>query len=147
MRAFAFCKRLVLGVILLSFFGCSGCKENRQQKPAEARLLAIGEAYLTATRQLGRPPADFEDIKPYLGKENADELMRSPNDGEPFVILWGVDFNQVAVPANDPAAVAAYEQKGVNGKRCVLRLPRNTMLVTDEQLRKLTFPPGHTPPG
>ena len=45
-----------------------------------------------ASHRLERAPKSFEEIKPDLDGPVSDDLLRSPNDGEPFVILWGVDF-------------------------------------------------------
>ncbi len=118
--------------------------------PTQSRLLKIGEAYRRATYRLGHPPANFEEIKPsLLGAK--DEELRSPNDGEQFVIIYGVDYDKLPVPSDRKSAIGAYEKKGAGGKRYVLRLsPRPRSLMTDalsdEQWKHAAFPPGYTLP-
>ncbi len=131
-------------LVLLAFVGCSR-NVDRPYAAAEDRLVNIGKAYLKAAYD-GKAPLGFEDIEPYLQGGATEEYLRSPGDGEPFVILWGVDYHTLPPGKGDPFAVAAYEKKGVNGKRYVLRFPLNVELMTDEQLRKAVFPPGHAPP-
>ena len=71
--------------------------------------------------------------------------MISPRNGEPFVIIWGVDYDALPV-GPDPFTVAAYEKKGVDGKRYVLRFPPRVELMSDAELGKAVFPAGHQPP-
>ena len=66
---------------------------------------------------LPRGPAE---IKPYLDAGDAEDITRSPNDGEEFVILRGVDYNKLR-PGKDPYTVAAYEKRG--SRRQALRAP------------------------
>jgi hypothetical protein len=113
--------------------------------PAQ-RLLAIGNAYVNAAKRLGRPPKSFQEIMPDLPPDATEEYLRSPGDGERFVILWGVDFNKVLPGRADPFTIGAYEQKGVDGRRYVLRFPRSVAVMADDELRKAVFPPGHKPP-
>ena len=86
---------------------------------------------------------DREEIP---GVDDLAELQTSPRDGEPFVILWGVDYNRLPPHGIDPFTVAAYEKTGVAGQRYVLRFPRQVVLWSDEQLKRAVFPPGHKVP-
>ncbi len=138
----------ILGLLVAA--GCSGPHRGAPPNPTQSRLLKIGEAYRRATYRLGHPPANFEEIKPsLLGAK--DEELRSPNDGEQFVIIYGVDYDKLPVPSDRKSAIGAYEKKGAGGKRYVLRLsPRPRSLMTDalsdEQWKHAAFPPGYTLP-
>jgi hypothetical protein len=135
---------------LLLVSGCSGPHLGAAPNPTQSRLLKIGEAYRRATYRLGHPPANFEELKPSL-LDAKDEELRSPNDGEHFVIIYGVDYDKLPVPADKKSAIGAYEKKGAGDKRYVLRIsPRPfalaTDLLSDEQWKHAVFPPGYTPP-
>ncbi len=134
-------------LLLLGWFGLGGCAGRVDPPAAPAqRLLAIGNAYVNATNRLGRPPKRFQDIQPDLPPNATEDYLRSPGDGERFVILWGVDFNQLLPRRDDPFTVCAYEQKGVGGRRYVLRFPRSVAVMADDELRNAVFPRGHKPP-
>jgi hypothetical protein len=135
-------------VLCLTILGLLGCSRDgdRPYAPAEERLNKIGNAYLNATTRLGRPPAEFADLKADLDADVTEDYLRSPGDGEPFVIIWGIDYNALPPGAADPFTVGGYEKNGVKGKRYVLRFPRSVVLMTDEELGKAVFPAGHAPP-
>jgi hypothetical protein len=140
-----FGRQFVLGLAILGLMGCSR-NADRPYAAAEERLLKIGNAYLNAANNLGHAPTDFADIKPYLDGDVTEEYLRSPGDGEPFVIMWGIDYHTLPPGSGDPFTVGAYEKKGVKGKRYVLRFPRSVVLMTDAELGKANFPAGHAPP-
>jgi hypothetical protein len=50
---------------------------------------------------------------------DCEEVLRSPRDGQLYVILWGIGFAQDARDPKPPAIIA-YERHGANGKRYVL---------------------------
>jgi hypothetical protein len=139
-------KRLALLLILLGLVGCGGGRKQGELNPTEQRLWTIGKAYVEACNGLGRAPTNFAEIKPYVEGEVSDDLLRSPNDGEPFVILWGVDYNRLPYRKDNPFTVGGYEKNGVHGTRYVLRFPMGVVSMTDDDLRKAIFPPGHSPP-
>ena len=101
---------------------------------------------ITTPRSTSAAPNGLTEIRPYLDAGGADDVARSPNDGEEFVILWGVEYNKLVPRREDPFTVAAYEKHGANGKRYVLRVPTQVMLMTDEEFAKAVFPPGYKPP-
>jgi hypothetical protein len=136
----------------LLFSGCGGGKSYAPPAPASDQLRVIGVAYAKATASLGRPPANKEDLLPFLPKQQdpdigePEDYFRSKVDGEEFVIHWGVDvraLNMSGRPADLP--VLAYEKKGEDGKRLVLQ-GRYVNQVTDEELAKLPFPAGYHAP-
>jgi hypothetical protein len=114
-----------------------GCGKSGDTAPAKdtEHLTAIRKAYLAATQRLGHRPKNLEELKPSLAAAgNPDELLVSPNDSLPYVIVFGADPNK---------HVIAYEQKGVNGVRMVVdqnMLPRR---LNAEEFETLSFPPGH----
>jgi hypothetical protein len=141
----AFHKGLVvlLGIVVLS--GCGKGKSN-QRNPTEDRLYKIGKAYIQACYRLERAPENFGDIKSSIEGDVPDDLLVSPNDGENFVILWGVNFAELSPSAKDPFTVGGYEKKGVDGTRYVLRFPLSTVKMTDEAFQAAIFPPGYNAP-
>jgi len=143
--------RVAIGKVLSAalaiggMFGCSQKAVDQRQSPTEERLQTLGKAYIQANAQLGRGAKNFAEIKPYLPSNAPDDLLRSADDGEEFVILWGVDFNKLP-PSADPYFVGAYEKTGAGGKRYVLRFPIGVVSMTDAELKAAAFPPGHKPP-
>ena len=133
-------------LVLIGLAGCSKKKKADQLDPSEERLLKIGRAYVQACHRLQRAPKNVEEIKPDIAGGFTDDLLRSENDGEPFVILWGVDYTQLPSQPNDPFTVGGYEKHGIGGKRYVLRFPIGAVRMTDDELKKAVFPPGHQPP-
>jgi hypothetical protein len=74
--------------------------------PAEERLVKLGNAYVSAALRLGRAPEDFNDLKPELG-DVTEDFLRSAGDGQPFVVLWGVDYNKLPPQLGNPFTVGA----------------------------------------
>ena len=107
-------RRWTLVLALLALSGCSHGGDGRELTPVEDRLVKIAHAYSNATMQLKRAPKELAEIRPYFDGA-ADEITRSPNDGEEFVILWGVEYNKLPVRREDPFTVAAYEKRGGRG--------------------------------
>ena len=139
-------KRFAWVLCLLVAAGCSRGGPVSNPDATEQRLAQIGNAYRNATTRLGHPPKDFKELQPSLEGNPTEDFLRSPGDGEKFVVIWGVDYDRLPPSQDDPYVVAAYEKKGVGGKRCVLRFPLGTMEMTEEQWKKVVFPPGYTPP-
>jgi hypothetical protein len=124
------------------FVGCGGHAHKMGEVPAsEQNLQAISRAYVSATRRLDRAPESLEDILPEL-KEIGDSnsFLRSPVDGEPYVIHWGVDYREFG---NFP--VLAYEKSGEGGERFVSFF-RVIKKLKDADFKKAIFPPGKSPP-
>ena len=158
---------LKVGIVgLLASLGGLGCgsKPDLKLPPASTQLWKINGAYIKATQELGSPPQKKDDLLPFLKslgekkQENGEvvdepkqevdpeKFFRSFGDNEEFVILWGVDYNNYDLSGRQTKSpVIAYEKYGDNGKRWVLQF-RKVSLVTDEELAKLPFPPGHKPP-
>jgi hypothetical protein len=152
-RAFVFANvgpvvRCVAGLWLsLAVAGCSGAGGPGNVDVARQNLQKIGTAYARATTTLNRPPKDVNDLVASL-KEQGDtpEILRSPNDGEDYVILWGYDFRHPTPTPGGAQVVLAYEKSGKGGRRYVLQLPSQVTVMTSDELQKAPFPPGHRPP-
>ena len=97
----------------------AGCSSSPAVKPDETQnLRKIQTAYDAAARQLGRPPANLDELRPHLASlGDADAILRSPRDGQPYVIVWGVDPRQARTM---PPPLVAYEKAGANGKHYAL---------------------------
>jgi hypothetical protein len=132
---------------VISLAGCGSGPKVLPLSNAELHLAHVAAAYSEAQDQLGHPPKNAEEIKPYL-KEfgNPDELLVSPNDGQPYVIIWGVDMSRGG-PTDYKGmwAILAYEQKGSGGKRIVTDTRGRPLTVPEEDFSKLTFAGRHKP--
>jgi hypothetical protein len=130
--------------------GCGGTPEPIKQEAdgSYQHLKIIGSAYLRASADLGRPPENAKEILPYIhykGEGGAEAVLRSPNDGLEYKILWSVSRDDMEPRASGRFPVLAYEQQGRDGWRYVLCV-KNIEPMTDEQLKKAPFPPGHKNP-
>ena len=131
--------------VCLSPVGCGKKGPSTEPlTPTEENLETIGEAYTRATIRLNRPPENLNDLLPSLreGRGKPDELLRSPNDGENFEIVWGVELRMLKAKGND-IPVIAYEKKGKGGKRHVLRGRSGLLVLTETELRSAKFPEGY----
>jgi hypothetical protein len=141
-----------IGIFLacLCALGCgSSATHELRPEPSLERLKIISRAYIEATRDLEHPPQNVGELMPYLkGGEDPATILRSPNDGQEYTILWGVDIQAVPpVEATSPKAfmVLAYEKQGTDGKRWVAGF-RKVRQLTDEEFKEMPFPPGHKAP-
>jgi len=141
------CIGLVVGV---SAIGCDGSPPPAAETSrAEVNLQRIGAAY-SAVAARGRPPrraADLaKDLQAGPDQQNPSDILRSPNDNQEYVIVWGVDFRTLAAQrGGNLDVVLAYERTGKDGKRLVLKPPALVSPMTEEEFRAASFPPGHTP--
>jgi hypothetical protein len=132
---------LALVFLALAPVASSGCSRGSVGTPSKdtENLTSIRKAYMAATNRLGRPPKNLDELKPSLSAEgNADELLISPNDGLPYIIVFGADPRKY---------VMAYEQKGVDGVRMVIDHTPLPKRIENERFDILTFPPGYKKPG
>ena len=135
------------------FLAACGREQEPQVFPVDktrAKLQAISGAYLAATLKADHAPTKPEELFPFLGDASASEeqkreLLRSDNDGEEFVIAWGVDFRKQGADGLSRDAIFAYEKRGKNGRRYVLRLPTDILIIPEDLFQKPEFPKGHEP--
>jgi hypothetical protein len=133
----------LLAIIVIAMAGCEGAAvvKERAVAPSDVQLSALGQLYLRAQQKLSHPPRSVEELKPFasdVGDLNA--LLVSPNDKEPFVVIWGADL----INSADPRLVVIYEKRGKGGVRHALT-PSGMVMLTDEAFARAHFPPGHTP--
>jgi hypothetical protein len=149
-RAAYLAKASVFGLLLsISGYGCGGAHKSPPPPPSAFQLKTIAMAYAEATDRLDHPPESKEEFLPYLkdiikdNKEwtNPEDILRSKNDGQEFVIHWGVDCRDLqGLPQKMP--VVAYEKTGQDGKRQVLQGRRWVRVVSDDEFAELPFPQG-----
>lgn len=126
-----------------ALFVALGCRSTdvRVVSDTYRNLKAIDAAYKKVIESSGLPPANLQELLPAL-KElegEAEQILRSPDDGQEYVILWGTD------PYANPALVLAYEKTGKGGRRQVL-WGGKVWSMSAEELQKAPFPPGHKAP-
>jgi hypothetical protein len=136
---------LGFGVLVVLFVaGCSSKPKERDPDKSEENLKRIGQAYRDAGLQLHRPPANLQDIKPYLMKYgDPEELLRSPNDGQPYDIVWRITPLRFS-PGVTHIKVLAHEHTSANSKRYILDVMLKTRSMTDEEFATVEFPKGHS---
>jgi hypothetical protein len=129
----------VIPFVALFAIGCGTREAESAVQPTVANLRSVRNAYFDARQALDRPPNSKEELVPYLKKfGDPAELLRSPDDGEDFVIVFGTD------PMAPESYVWAYERSGRGGSRWMIR-DRHIQRMANETLAKLPFPPGHKP--
>jgi len=133
----------VLGSGLLLGAGCGGGSGaptgSDAQTQAVMRLTGIEYGgYLAAHN--GQPPKDAASFRQYLESrldqladynvKSADDLLKSPRDGQPLVIISG---KKVSAPDQGDFPWAAYEQTGVAGKRMAVNVRGGVADMTPEE--------------
>lgn len=144
-------RALICSVILL--LPMCGCGQRTVVYPVDktrAKLQAISGAYRAATLKADKAPSEAGDLLPFLGDESTSEeqkreMFRSDNDGEEFVIAWGVDFRKQGPDALSRDAIFIYEKKGKKGQRYVLKLPADIFVIPDDVFQKSQFAKGIEP--
>ena len=140
--------RLGLLLLLASLVGCFS-KEPKvvPLTGSETNLKNIVLAYMDAHESLHHPPKNAEELKPFLKRfGDPDQLLISPNDGEPYVVIWGADLSRGGpTPYKQMFPIFAYEKKGTGGQRAVTDVRGRPLTVPDEDFPKLTFAAGHKP--
>jgi hypothetical protein len=108
---------------------------------AEQDLCTIAQAYVAAFEEKNKPPESFDDLRRYLaGFGNPDDMRLSPNDGQPYVVMWGCDPTRGgAGPVRGMWSIVAHEQTGKDGRRAVADTRGLATTVTDEEFAKLKF--------
>lgn len=99
--------------------GCGRPVQVTELPPLEQNLQNLVMAYQQAATDLNRGPATWEELRPYVVEYgDPDAISRSPNDGEPFVIVWNIDLGKLegAMP------VVAHEARGKDGIRKAIDL-------------------------
>jgi hypothetical protein len=145
MRPLRNCFLVASAAVMAAAIGCGGGGGSTAPTPTDASMLrGVVSTYRIATRDLGRPPQNVEELKTVLAPVSKEpmEYLISKRDGEEFVIVWNVNLN------NTPAdTIVAYERTGVDGKRMVVSANANVREVSADEFSQLKFPKGSTPGG
>jgi len=136
--------RPVVWLLLLVLPALGGCSSDAPvQTQDSGPLRELAQAYVEATHALQRAPSSADELKPYLAAgKNVEELLTSPTDGKPYVVVWGADPR---TGMDLKPLVIGYEQQGANGSRFVFTA-MGVMLMTNEDFKEAKFPAGHSPP-
>jgi len=122
-----------VGLALLFLSGCSSSKPITELSKEEQAISLVGRAYRDASMALRRGPKSIQELKPYLKKYgDPDQSLVSPNDGQPYQIVWGLTPARPARSAVDNP-ILAYEQTGKDGKRYVLDYMLKVHHLTDKE--------------
>jgi len=137
---------LLMSTLLVSV-GCSASKPdpNDNDRTTRAVLGVVAEYYgdyLNSHR--GKPPKDNADFHEYLQSraeslklfnvESPDQLFKSARDNRPLVIVSG----KVIAPPDAPRSPwAAFEQKGIDGKRLGVRVRGGIHELTTDEIDQL----------
>jgi hypothetical protein len=142
---------LLSGALVLT--GLAGCWSATPNviplTESEQNLTNIVLAYRDAQPQLNHWPKNAEELKPFLKTfGDPDQLLISPNDHEPYVVVWGADTSRGG-PTDYQGmwGIIAYERTGAGGRRAVVDIRGRPMTIPEEDFSKLTFAGGHKPQG
>ncbi|MEY4180106.1 MAG: hypothetical protein RLY70_3680 [Planctomycetota bacterium] len=155
--AAATCRRVILPIyrrfsslslatilaMALAVAAVAGCGDApRVQKGTGEKLEQFSAVYRAATEKLRRPPANAEELKPFLSPgQSLESLLNSPNDNQPHVVIWGAD---VRAGMELKPLVIAYEKDGSGGNRFVMTA-MGVFLMGPEDFKEANFPSGHKP--
>jgi hypothetical protein len=134
-----------LALLLISAGGCSS--DKFEEEPVKAQLRQIGKAYWMIADFKKRPPQDVEELKAGLKDLHAldlagppDEVLVSPRDNQPFVIIYGGD------PAKEESTtILAYEQQGADNSRWALTMNGEIVQLSHDDFAKAKFNNQHKP--
>ncbi len=135
----------VITIVFVSSVGCSS-SATAPNSDNEARLKVVGILYGKYLKQSrGNASADQKQLAMYLESErpnweklaeSTEQLLISPRDGKPLVLLGG---KELAQQRSEGAFWVAYESEGINGKRQVVSA-RGLVEEMDEQKIEQVFP-------
>jgi hypothetical protein len=131
--------------------GLAGCGKSETNVVAlsasEKNLANIVLAYMDAHEELHHNPKNAEELKPFLKRfGDPDQILKSPSDGEPYVIVWGTDTSRGGpTPYQQMFPIFGYERKGSGGKRAIVDVRGRPLTIPAEDFTKLTFVAGHKP--
>jgi hypothetical protein len=111
---------------------------------AMQRLSKLMRLYQYYTAEKRKPPANEQEFRAFLSQlpderkaaylltEDVDVLLTSPQDGQKFVVRYGVAVNATGEPQ-----AFAWEATGQGGKRFVARTDGYVVECTEEDFRGL----------
>lgn len=149
---------MTCGLIVL--FGCSR-PTTIKDNPSQANLRKIALAYSRAALQNLAAVQNVNELRPMLQEVgNPEEILRSPNDGEEYVIIFGTELPQVATmkhlkekkqPSTQGMSwaendiILAYESRGRGGRRYAVTTNGDVLELSDQEFSEARFLGGHQP--
>jgi hypothetical protein len=129
----------------LAIGGCS--KSGSSEDATTTALRQIANAYSVPIKASQRPPKTLDEIKQVLTDLHtdnmnppADEVLISPRDKQPYVIILGAMLGtQIS------GDILIYEKNGAEGKRYVFTMSYDVKQLTDDEFAKASFAMGHKP--
>jgi hypothetical protein len=135
--------RAVLAALLAVAVGCGGSSDPvvTPIPEAEQDLCSLAQAYIYTYEKNNKAPESFDELRPMLSEfGNPDDMRISPNDGQPYVVLWGCDPTKGGGgPVKGMWSIVAHEQVGADGKRAVADMRGIATTVTEEEFARLRF--------
>jgi|SRR5262245_7414674 len=134
-------------LLLVSLSACGSGPDVVRFSNAEQELTFVAMAYGDAHAKLGRGPKNSDELKPFLKTfGDPDDLLISPNDGQPYVVVWGLDPSRGGpTDYKQMFPILAYETTGSRGKRAVTDVRGRPMMIPQGDFSKLTFAGRHKP--
>lgn len=131
-----------LAVVLTT--GCTG-PQNASSEREQSNLKPLAILYGQFMGQhRGQPPKNIKDFKEFAASKsemlnqfkvaNADALLTSSRDGEPYIVVFG---KASGPPGPGGAPVIAYEQTGKDGKRWIATSIGAVAEVDEAEFRRL----------
>jgi hypothetical protein len=134
---------VVLTALLVTAAGCGGSSDPvvTPIPEAEQDLCSLAQAYIATFEDKNKAPESFDELRPILSSfGNPDDMRVSPNDGQPYVVMWGCDPTKGGGgPVKGMWSIVAHEQVGAGGKRAVADMRGLATTVTEEEFAKLKF--------
>lgn len=99
-------------VLVLAIAGCA--KVDPRAYPDANNLRLIYKAYSEFSEEKGSPPKNLDELNTYFARHGDPQtILRSPADGQPYVILWG---RRVFNPekSGENSVLIAYEKSSTN---------------------------------
>jgi len=137
--------------VLALALAVTGCGSNAVESPTAKKLKGLATMYASfAVGKNGPGPksekefkdyvmsAPFQQLPPGIDPDKRGELFVSDRDGQPFVIVPGAS---IAGMTADKAALVAYEQTGVGGKKLVAFANSKVEEVGPDRLQELVGSP------
>lgn len=131
--------------LLSLFLACRPAEVVTRIPVDHASLQGLVTIYVYAAAELGRPPQSVDELQSTFEKasiEDPSQMLTSTRDGQPFVIIWGLDVTGRYAGADAPIA---YEREGLDGVRLVVTCGLQVLEVSDAEFADLHWPEGYEP--
>jgi hypothetical protein len=140
----------------LAAMGCSSpTRAPGGPDVVKENLTQIFNAYQLAEKSLNHPPRGAQELTPFLAKVGSSaDVLQSPGDRQPFVIIWGASTGPKGMPPRktevDPnkpeyPPILAYEKAGTANGRHVLFVMGPQTILDEARFQQATFANNHRP--